>query len=95
MSLFGRLSAFFRPEFPMSQAEKDQKALDAGQCPDCGSHEMIGGPRGGAAQNFACGACLSEFNLLVFAGHIGMIDRMGKLTPQRAELYGIEIIEHA
>jgi hypothetical protein len=92
MSILGRISSFFRPEPQMSQSEKDQAALSKTppECPDCGSTHLISGPRGGAAQNVACATCLSEFNVIAF--HMIIIDRMGKLTPERAlSVYGIEV----
>ncbi len=37
--------------------------LSNGGCPDCGlRNNFLAGPRGGVAQNFACGGCGSEFN---------------------------------
>lgn len=92
MSLLGRLAGFFRPEPQATEADKDQAALSKStpECPDCGSIHLIAGPRGGAAQNIACATCLSEFN--VIAIHMILIQRMGKLTPERALwVYGIEV----
>jgi hypothetical protein len=89
MSLLDRLRTFFRPEPEMTDSDKDQKALAEHRCPDCGSIHLIGGPRGGAAQNVACATCLSEFNIIAF--HNILIKRMGKLSPERARtVYGIE-----
>jgi ribosomal protein S27AE len=90
--VLSRIAGFFRPPVelgPFTKSEKDQRALDKRQCPDCGSSVLIGGPRGGAAQNIACGECFSEFNVVNFDGKLGLIDRMGKLSPKRAELYGL------
>ncbi|MFW9871731.1 MAG: hypothetical protein ACFFG0_01425 [Candidatus Thorarchaeota archaeon] len=32
-------------------------------CPDCGSTEWYGGPRGGMCQNIMCGRCKHKFNI--------------------------------
>lgn len=57
-------------------------------CPDCGFAEMLGGPSGGVAQNCACNHCLSEFNIIGGNPPI-ILDRMGKLSIARAQVYGI------
>jgi ribosomal protein S27E len=44
-------------------------ALSIGQCPDCRHTSIVGGPRGGATQNMACGHCGSEFNYVFGFGH--------------------------
>lgn len=92
MKLFDRFRDFFRP-VPGDDRDADQKALDDRKCPDCGSIHLIGGPRGGASQNIACATCKSEFNVLNMMGQLMLIDRMGKLTSQRAKLYGIEMAD--
>ena len=38
-------------------------ALKKGECPDCGSHEFLAGPRGGMCQNFKCAQCGACFNI--------------------------------
>lgn len=59
------------------------------ECPDC-KHvgSMLAGPRGGAAQNCACGNCLSEFNIIPDHPPV-IVERRGKLSVARAQIYGI------
>lgn len=58
-------------------------------CPDCeGVHSLLAGPSGVAAQNCACGNCLSEFNIIPGYPPI-IVERMGKLSVARAQIYGI------
>lgn len=45
-------------------------------CPDCGSEEFLGGPRGGASQNVKCGKCESKFNLTDIFGTL-LLERIG------------------
>jgi hypothetical protein len=94
MSLFDRLLARFRkPEPVPTPQEKVDAALADNRCPDCGERTLFSGPRGGAAVNMACGTCLSEFNILIFAGPPRLLHRMGKLSPERARtVYGFTII---
>jgi hypothetical protein len=47
-------------------------------CPDCGSNEFIGGPRGGLAQNMTCSGCGSEYNIARYDGAIFMVDRIDR-----------------
>lgn len=84
MSLFEQLRHFFTAA-PTTENQPDSDR----RCPDCGSDDLLAGPRGGAAQNVACGNCYSEFNFMVYGGAFSLIDRMGKLSPERAERYGI------
>lgn len=84
MSLFDQLRHFFGGTTVTGEKSSEPR------CPDCGSTKLLAGPRGGAAQNAACGQCYSEFNFMVYGGAFSLIDRMGKLSPERAELYGID-----
>lgn len=48
----------------------EQALFNKGFCPDCGTG-VVGGPRGGMSQNFACPGCGSEYN-----SHMGLrVDR--------------------
>lgn len=71
--------------------ERDNKCIDRGICPDCGVEgKLLQGPAAGMGMNIACDNCLSEF-MVAFGFGTGafMVKRMGKLTQQRARLYGI------
>jgi DNA-directed RNA polymerase subunit RPC12/RpoP len=63
-----------------------------GQCPDCGSDTMRGGPKGGMSQNVACANCGAEFNDMVFR-----VERNSpKDQPNRErlrEVYGITLAD--
>jgi len=90
MNLFDRIFGHFRPE--PSQQEKDDAALNKRQCPDCGSKNLIVGPQGGAGFDLACADCHSEFVVVSFFGPLSLMQRLPKLTPERAaSVYGMEI----
>jgi hypothetical protein len=38
-------------------------ALERSDCPDCGSHTIMPGPRGGLSRNVHCDKCGSRFNV--------------------------------
>lgn len=52
-------------------SERDVAFINSseGNCPMCLAGELIGGPRGGLAQNFRCSDCQSEFNLTLLPGN--------------------------
>ena len=62
------------------------------ESPDCGG-EPISGLAGGAATNFSCGHCHSEFNLTVF-GDLVIGERISDRGPRdvgnRAWCYGLK-----
>ena len=39
-------------------------ALDRKECPDCGAHAFLKGPRGGMSMNVKCGRCGAAFNVI-------------------------------
>ena len=45
------------PEKPVGMMQSFQE----GKCPDCGSTNLLGGPRGGLSQDVMCGDCHHEF----------------------------------
>lgn len=68
---------------------KQRAALSAGRCSDCG-RALIGGPRGGAAQNFYCTGreeCRAGFNLTFFDGQLVFAQRIGEVDDERFKLY--------
>lgn len=91
MALLSKIIGLFSaPPSPPTQEELDKQALDRRQCPDCGTGQLLLGPRGGAAANVACPSCLSEFNILIGPDNdLHMLKRMEKLSFDRAKLYGI------
>lgn len=71
-------------EPPRSPEPDVEAALQRGKCPDCGGGPLIEGPSGGAATNYLCDNCLSEFNLGFFGETVFLINRNGKASPERA-----------
>lgn len=63
-------------------------------CPDCGKGPILAGPSGGLAQNIACDSCLAEFNIGLFDSPPVVIERRGRMTVQRAAIYGISPEEY-
>jgi hypothetical protein len=59
-------------------------------CPDCNA-AMIGGPRGGLAQNFYCSnrqSCRQGFNLTIWQGQMVMpIHRIGEVDDELYAMY--------
>lgn len=86
-SFFQRVAKLFHKP---TQEEMDQRALDRRQCPDCGSKHLLVGPAGGAGFDCACADCGSEFVLVDMFGRLALMQRLGKLTPDRAKFYGID-----
>lgn len=72
------------------ERQSDVNAITKGICPDCGDNgSLLTGPSGGMSINVACNSCLMEFNVHGgFNGIIG-VDHSGKLTADRARLFGI------
>jgi hypothetical protein len=90
MSLLDRIFKRFTTE--PTQQEKDDAALNKRQCPDCGSKNLIVGPQGGAGFDLACIDCRSEFVVVSFFGPLSLMQRLPKLTPERAaSVYGVKI----
>jgi hypothetical protein len=48
---------------PPTMAERTIHHLRMDRCPNCESHTLHGGPRGGAAQNLFCTACGAGWNV--------------------------------
>ena len=72
--IFGSLTAWERHE------------LERNRCPDCGTAELLGGPRGGMMQNIKCASqtCGSMFNVgRIDSGIIG--ERISPPSPKKDE----------
>lgn len=69
----------------------DTAAIEKGICPNCGDNgSLLAGPNGGMSQNIACGSCLEEFNVhFGFGTGALQVDRSGKMTAERARVFGI------
>lgn len=77
-----------------SQEKADIAAMEKGVCPDCGESSLLAGPSGGMSQNVACNGCLHEFNVHKgFQGILG-VDRSGRMTKERAHVFGISAEEY-
>lgn len=74
--------------------ERDKRRIEKGECPDCGSKELLGGPSGGMSQNVGCNHCLMEFNVHHHFGGILGVDRTGKMNKYRAAVFGIASDEY-
>jgi hypothetical protein len=60
-----------------------------GKCPKCGGKAWIGGPEGGMSQNMLCSLCLSEFNVLCYAGQYLSCEPIDRTIEDRKHFYGI------
>lgn len=78
---------------PMPRAALEK--LNTGHCPDCRAFSSLRpGPKGGAAQNYACEQCGAEFNIGRFRGEVMMAHRNSPLgTPNLERLRRIFRIE--
>jgi hypothetical protein len=60
------------------------------RCPCCNAHKrFLAGPRGGFAQNFACGECGTRFNNLSVFG-IEVLRLGAAITSARREVESLE-----
>ncbi len=83
------------PESSNAGRERDIERIKQSRCPDCGEKTLLEGPSGGMSMNIACNSCLSEFNVgFGFGTGPFMVDRSGKLTEQRAKVFGIQPDEY-
>jgi hypothetical protein len=58
-----------------TDAERVQKFLKRGECPDCHSTKFRAGPSGGLSQNVKC-MCGSEYNVAQFNGEVIFAERI-------------------
>lgn len=77
-----------------SSPDRDKRMIADGTCPDCGKKELLGGPSGGMSQNIGCNSCLMEFNVHHPFGGILGVDRTGKMSEARAQVFGIQPDEY-
>src|SRR5262245_52108290 len=64
--------------------------LDAARrrvCPSCGAPNLIPGPKGGASQNFYCGACRQGWNFHGVAYGIVGVERIGEVSDDMIGLF--------
>jgi len=68
--------------------ESELKSIKENKCPDCGHEGFLGGPRGGACENFKCANsdCGSRFNDMGCFG----IDRISDPSPDRKRVLAWE-----
>lgn len=60
-------------------------AVRAGECPECGSTEMVAGPWGGASRNIFCPHCMTRWNAHGVAYGIVGVDMVGPCTAADLE----------
>lgn len=81
---------------PLALTTAELLLAGSGFCPDCEKSEpLIGGPKGGMNQNFACGRCGAEFNIAKLAGQTVWGQRLSPFgVPNLARvksIYGIKL----
>jgi hypothetical protein len=68
MNGFGVIVRERDPSDDLTEKEIASINSSEGSCPLCLDGDLVGGPRGGLAQNFRCNNCHSAFNLTVYPG---------------------------
>lgn len=74
--------------------DRDKRMIERGQCPDCGESDLLSGPSGGMSLNVGCNNCLMEFNVHHHFGGVLGVDRTGKMSEGRAQVFGIQADEY-
>jgi hypothetical protein len=82
-SMFGKDAKAAAPPPDLSDPSALFDRLMKGGCPDCGSHEFLEGPSGGASTNIKCAneLCGSKFN--VTGGGFNIAERISEPCPDR------------
>lgn len=74
----------------------DVEWINEAKCPDCHNQSLLSGPSGGMSMNVGCNSCLMEFNVHQgFGTGAFAVDRTGKMSVGRAQVFGIEPEEYA
>lgn len=88
----GAKEAVSKPTIP--SPDRDKRMIERGQCPDCGESDLLSGPSGGMSLNVGCNNCLMEFNVHHHFGGVLGVDRTGKMSEGRAQVFGIQADEY-